>query len=30
MITNYQAKYYAVLLSQKSVGGDIDCIAQSL
>ena len=30
MITKYQAKYYATLLSQKSVGGNIDCIAQSL
>lgn len=30
MITSYQAKYYATLLSQKSVGGNIDCIAQSL
>lgn len=30
MITAYQAKYYATLLSQKSVGGSIDCIAQSL
>lgn len=30
MITKYQAKYYATLLSQKSVGGSIDCIAQSL
>ncbi len=30
MITLYQAKYYATLLSQKSVGGNIDCIAQSL
>lgn len=30
MITLYQAKYYAALLSQKSVGGSIDCIAQSL
>lgn len=30
MITPYQAKYYADLLSQKSVGGNVDCIAQSL
>lgn len=30
MITAYQAKYYANLLSQKSVGGSVDCIAQSL
>lgn len=30
MITSYQAKYYAALLTQKSVGGSIDCIAQSL
>lgn len=30
MLTEYQAKYYATLLTQKSVGGSIDCIAQSL
>ena len=30
MITPYQAKYYSLLLTQKSVGGSIDCIAQSL
>ena len=30
MITPYQAKYYSILLTQKSIGGTIDCIAQSL
>lgn len=30
MITSYQAKYYSTLLTQKSIGGNIDCIAQSL
>lgn len=30
MITPYQAKYYSTLLTQKSIGGNIDCIAQSL
>lgn len=30
IITSYQAKYYASILSQKSIGGSIDCIAQSL
>ncbi len=30
MITSYQAKYFATLLTKKSIGGSIDCIAQSL
>lgn len=30
MITTYQAKYFASLLSQKAIGGGVDCIAQSL
>jgi len=30
MINAYQAKYFASILTQKSVGGSIDCIAQSL
>ncbi len=30
IITSYQAKYYANILTQRSVGGNIDCIAQSL
>lgn len=30
MITRYHAKYYASLLSQQSVGGDIDSLSQSL
>ena len=30
MITPYQAKYYADLLMQQNIGGDIDCITQSL
>lgn len=30
MINEYQAKYYSTLLTQKSIGGSIDCIAQSL
>lgn len=30
MITRYHAKYYATLLSQKSVGGEIDSLSQSL
>ena len=30
IITSYQAKYFANILTQQSVGGNIDCIAQSL
>ena len=30
MITRFHAKYYATLLSQKSVGGEIDSLSQSL
>lgn len=30
MITQYQAKYYANLLTQKSLGGEIDSLSQSL
>jgi hypothetical protein len=30
MITKYQAKYYAHLLTQRAIGGDIDSISQSL
>lgn len=30
MITRYHAKYYAHLLSQKSVGDNIDSLSQSL
>lgn len=30
MITSYQAKYYAALLTQKSIGGEISDLSQSL
>lgn len=30
MITRYHAKYYAALLSQKNIGGEIDSLSQSL
>lgn len=30
MITKYHAKYYAELLTQKSIGGDVDALSQSL
>ncbi|MCP3776502.1 hypothetical protein NLX71_24975 [Paenibacillus sp. MZ04-78.2] len=30
MITKYHAKYYANILTQKSIGGSIDSISQSL
>ena len=30
MITRYHARYYASLLTQKSVGGDIESLSQSL
>src|SRR5574344_556916 len=30
MITRYHARYYAAMLSQKSVGGELDSITQSL
>ena len=30
MITKYHAKYYAELLTQKAIGGDIDTLSQSL
>ena len=30
MITQYHAKYYANLLTQKSLGGELDSLSQSL
>lgn len=30
MITRYHARYYASLLTQKTVGGDIESLSQSL
>ena len=30
MITRYHARYYAAMLSQKSVGGELDSLSQSL
>lgn len=30
MITKYHAKYYANVLIQRSIGGDIDSLSQSL
>ena len=30
MITKYHAKYYANILTQKSIGGNMDSISQSL